>query len=292
MKVVRTRHNELQLAKWQKLTRAGAVARPDSGIDQGLSYLWLAKGMVSKVNFRNGIAVQEMCLLTNTLTEKGRNATGGLCRRCHKAPETVQHVAAGCDTFRLSIMLDRHNDVCRAIYDALCRLHNMPFVHHTQKVPPIYENDRVKVLWDQHIVTRHKLKHNRPDMVIFDKIARRIVIVEVSVSWFSFLAPQRKMKIAKYARNSMIENVLELQSNESVDDNLVKELGELWGSQFPGGVTVVPIIVGCCGEVQSFILSDLEQLGLQGKEGLRVLERVQRSAVLGTSRLIRAHLSI
>eukprot|EP01133_Synstelium_polycarpum_P026932 gene26932-32425_t len=62
-------------------------------------------------------------------------------------------------------MLDRHNGVCREIYYQLCRLYGLTTVHFTQVIPPVSENDLVKIHYDRNMVVRSVCRHNRPDLV-------------------------------------------------------------------------------------------------------------------------------
>lgn len=89
--------HEQRMQGWKSKPKAGGVAN-ESHIDQELSYLWINRGWLSKVNMRNAIATQEQCLFTRTLAGKGDI----MCRRCYKAPETTQHVVVGCEQYRTS----------------------------------------------------------------------------------------------------------------------------------------------------------------------------------------------
>lgn len=276
--------NKARLESWRCREKAGAIAR-DSEVDQEISYLWIEKGAINKEAMRNALMCQEMCLCVGQL-----NNNDTKCRRCGIRGETVQHVVAGCPTFRKSLMLERHNGVCRTLHRELCRKYGLRAVHYRENVPPIMENHRVKIVYDQHIVTRIKLKHNRPDIVVFDKETSRIMIIEVGITWFTTLSLQHNIKYSKYATNSNMVNELELPY--PVDVNLQGQIGELHGKEFVGGVKTIPIIIGCCGEVQNQILSSLAEFGLSQKRVKKLLELIQRNAVLGTNRLIKAHLSI
>lgn len=188
-------------------------------------------------------------------------------------------------------MLDRHNAVCREIYYQMCKRFGLDTVHFTQVIPPVSENDRVKVLYDTYVVTRHKISHNRPDMVVFDKTQKRITVIEVGVTWYSMLSQIDAYKYTKYAVNSM-EKGMTPGSVTVADRNLAGELGEMHGRVYPAGVRVIPIVIGCCGEVETHVSTRLAELGFEGKAGKVLLERLQRGVVLGTSRLIRAHLAV
>ena len=69
-------------------------------------------------------------------------------------------------------------------------------------------------------------------------------------------------------------------------DNLVSELSsKCWQ------VTFLPVVIGATGEVLSELKHQIrEGLGLNTQATLNLIERLQRSAVLGTSRIVRNHL--
>ena len=284
---VQARKERLRMEHWEKRRMSSAV-RHAKHIERPLSFLWIMKGCMNKLSWRNAMLVQERALYTNS-----RSAlNGGMCRRCKKKRETVQHIVSGCDKYRTTIMMDRHNSIARALYFELCRKYDIATTHYTQMIAPVVENDKVKLYWDVNVVSRRILKHNRPDIVVFDKEGKRIQIVEISCTWYTILLDMYRVKFHKYATNSMVENVWEELNTDTphVDLNLMGQIDEAHGKEYKNGVKVVPIVVGVCGEVVPRITKDLKELGFSGRKVPELVERMQRGAVLGTSRLVRAHL--
>jgi hypothetical protein len=220
-----------RLDAWRKRKMSSRIIQSDN-VNTFYTSLWVKKGAVNKVSWRNALAAQEGNLYTNHLS----GANGGRCRHCNGARETVQHVVSACPRFRTSLMMDRHNRIARAIYDVLCRKYGFTQPHYTQSVPSVQENDDAIIYWDQFITTRHKLKHYRPDIVVFDKREHFISIIEVSCTWFTRLDKQHEVKFQKYGANSMMSwaELMEvpLGENPQPDQNLMKELGELWGKEY------------------------------------------------------------
>jgi Reverse transcriptase (RNA-dependent DNA polymerase) len=270
------------LAEWQATQMSSGVIGEGSCADEYLSGMWIRKGHLSTLSFRNAIAIQEGIAV--------RNAEGGivLCRQCHKGTETAAHVAAGCTQFSKTIMLERHNDVARAFYNELSKKYGIPVRHFTQDPFAVVENDRVKIYWDQYVVTRRKLTCYRPDIVVFDKMDLKIYVIEVGVSWYSRLDTTRDIKYGKYAINSTIPHedldMLPYPSGPSLR-------GELENLHTGYSVLVVPIVIGCSGEISAKTYDDLRQLNLHPKRLEYAVEKAQRAAVLGTSRIVRAHYS-
>lgn len=203
-------------------------------------------------------------------------------------------------------MLERHNRVVRQIHTYLCRKFDLPVAHHTLPLHAVLENDRAKLIHDvplftpnvrstqddEGLVQHHGLRSNRPDLVVFDKKARSINVIEVSVPWRENLVTQELIKWRKYAMNSEIEP-LELASKEVPGPNLRAQLGELYGAAYPGGVTVTPIVIGALGEVLPNVMDRLKEIGADGKrKAPDLLESMQRAALIGSGRLIRAHLCL
>lgn len=284
VKLLRNILTDIKYEEWKRRGTAGGVLNAEH-VDIYLSTRWLAKGVISKINMRNALAVQEQCIYA-----QGR-PTGAavVCRRCDSKPETPQHVANGCNKFRATLMLDRHNGACREIYFSLCKKFGLKTVNFTQRVPAVVENNMVKLLYDVSVHTSRFIRHNRPDLVVFDKTSKEIIIIEVGVAWYTTLKNMEQIKFHKYATNSMVQDVMTLTDGCNADTSLAGELNNLYARDYVKGVKVVPIVIGSCGEVSPNILANLASLGVTGMAGKRLLERVQRSVVLGTSRLIRAH---
>ncbi|KAH7703231.1 reverse transcriptase [Aphelenchoides avenae] len=186
-------------------------------------------------------------------------------------------------------MVKRHDSLVRFLHKELCQRHGLQTVHFTQKIDPVLENERAKIYFDFNIVLRQQVKHNKPDLVIFDKVAKKITIVEVAVSWFSYLPTQEQIKLHRYNTNSDMadETALPYPPGASVRGLLEDQFGR----EFPNGVHVVPVVVGCCGEIITGFGGQIRKLGFTDRDVPRIVERLQRSAVLGTNNLIKAHLA-
>ena len=175
----------------------------------------------------------------------------------------------------------------RAILYVTCEQYGLKPVHYSITVPPVMENERCKVLWDQSIQTQAVLKHNKPDIVVFDKEASRIVIIEVSIARTAGIKMQRELKINRYTVNSTeVED--ETQIPYSLGANLLGEIEKI----FRQTVEFLPIVIGTCGEHSTDTYGDLRRvLRLRKWKIEHLMERMSRAAVIGTSRVVRAHLA-
>jgi len=96
--------------------------------------------------------------------------------------------------------------------------------------------------WNQPIQTRTIVRHNKPDLVVFDKVKKTALIIEVAVSWFTGLERQKQIKINHYCINGNYNEELALPYPRG--DNLVKELNSAGWS-----VTFLPVVIGATSKV-------------------------------------------
>jgi hypothetical protein len=105
------------------------------------------------------------------------------------------------------------------------------------------------------------------------------------VSWFTGIEKQIEIKTNRYCING--NWVDELTFSYPRGDNLFLEL-----STSGWNVTFLPVVIGATGEVLSDLHDQIQdKLNMNEKSSLLLIERLQRSAVLGTSRIVRNHLS-
>jgi Reverse transcriptase (RNA-dependent DNA polymerase) len=285
VELMRKANNIRRRKKWKDLKLAGRVLQPEQVIDVATSFEWLRKGRLSSVSVRNVLAAQEGCLLTRT-HQAYRNTSQGIgCRKCRDAMETIEHVISCCKHWLTTLYIDRHDSVARNIHYILCQRFNVQPPHYTQRITPVLETDSIRLYWNQPIQTRTVIRHNKPDLVAFHKVNKTALVIEVAVSWFTGLEKQKQIKINRYSVNGNYEDVL--ATPYPTGDNLIKELKSAgWH------VTFLVVVVGATGEVLLDLKEELkDKLCLTSQASLKLIERLQRSAVLGTSRIIQNHLS-
>ena len=202
-----------------------------------------------------------------------------------KANETIEHVMAGCSRWLPTLYIDRHDSVARYLHYRICEKYGLASQHYSQRVEPVKENDRIKLYWNQPVQTKTVIRHNKPDIVAFDKIAKAATIIEVAVSWFTGMERQVELKRNRYCVNGNCEDDLDLPYPRG--ESLIRELQtEGWRAVF------LPIVVGACGEVLSGLSEQISNcLDIKKEKADDCIERMARSAVLGTSRIIKNHLA-
>lgn len=283
--LMRTANNNRRYEKWHDLALAGRVLRSTGSIDLVASFAWLKEGKLSSTAVRNVLAAQEGCLLTKTHPSYTKHSTDTSCRACRSTAETIEHVISSCPKWLPNLYVDRHDSAARNIYYKICQKYGLSAPHYTQKVLPVQENDSVKLYWNQPVQTKTIIRHNKPDIIVFDKISKSATIVEFAISWFTGMERQIDIKTNRYCVNGNWDQDLKVPYPRG--DNLLRELQtQGWKTTF------LPIVIGATGEVLLNLLGEIkDKLGFSSEASINCIERMQRSSVLGTSRIIKNHLA-
>ncbi|XP_076747360.1 uncharacterized protein LOC101485988 [Maylandia zebra] len=130
--------------------------------------------------------------------------------------------------------------------------------------PRVVENDRAKILWDFQIQTDKMVVANQPDIVVVDKQKKTAVVIDVAVPNDSNIRKKEHEKLEKY-------------------QGLREELERMWRVK----VTVVPVVIGALGAVTPKLGEWLQQI-----PGTTSEISVQKSAVLGTAKILRRTLKL
>ena len=282
--LIQADNNIRRHSSWEAKGLAGRVIHKPTTIDVSTSFTWLREGKLSSTAVRNVLAAQEGCLITKT--HKAREGTGDLsCRACGNPRETIEHVVASCSTWLPTLYIDRHDSVARSLHYRICEKYGLASPHYSQRVETVMENERIKLYWNQPVQTRKLIRHNKPDIVIFDNSSKTCTIIEVAVSWFTGIARQIEIKANRYCVNGNWED--EMNTPYPAGDNLQRELQNAGWK-----VTFLPVVIGACGEVMPSLSDRISQcLGIGKEKALDCIERMERSAALGTSRIIKNHLA-
>jgi Reverse transcriptase (RNA-dependent DNA polymerase) len=280
---MRIANNTKRYETWHELGLAGRVLRPTSSIDLNMSFSWLREGKLSSVAVRNILAAQEGCLLTKAhpaSVSRDKN-----CRACRHTTETTEHILSSCSKWLPNLYVDRHDSVARNIHYKLCQKYGLTPPHYSQKVESVLGNESCKLYWNQPVQTKTIIRHNKPDIIAFETVGKTAVIVEVAVSWFTGIEKQTEIKRNRYCVNGNWDDELSVPYPRG--DNLLRELQTLgWKTKF------LPIVIGATGEVLSNLGGQMQDiLGFSRDAVEDCIERMQRSAVLGSSRIIKNHLA-
>ncbi|KAF7648062.1 hypothetical protein LDENG_00162600 [Lucifuga dentata] len=203
------------------------------------------------------MAAQEQALSTRSI-EAGvyHSRQDPRCRQCKDAPETVQHIVAGCKMLAGTAYTERHSGI---VYRNICAVYGLEVPKSKWETPPkVVENSRAKVLWDFKFQTDKQLLANQPDMVVVDKEQKRAIVIDVAVPADSNISKKEHEKTEKY-------------------QGLKEELEWTWKVKSK----VVPVVIGALGAVAPNLGEWLQEI-----PGTTSEVSVQKSAVLGTAKIL------
>lgn len=250
----------------------------DEGLNWADSILWMKAGLLNSRSVRDAVAVQEGQLFTKTHPGHQGNKN---CRRCSDPFETIAHVVSGCPTFRATLMIDRHDSVARTVHAMLCQKLGLRIPNWKARIPATLVADGIKLSWAPKVVAS-TVRHNCPDMIL--EMPAKVFIIEVTVAWHGRLSKAYELKYSKYAVNSTLDD--KDKPPYPAGPSLQRDLAKLLAKP----VETIPIVVGTCGEVDDSLRTGLKTLGFTGKFADDLIAKIGRSAVLGTDRVLRAHL--
>ena len=70
--------------------------------------------------------------------------------------------------------------------------------HYNHEPQPVYECTKNKLLWDLKIQTDNKIEHNKPDIMVLDKIERKWLIIDVACPSDARVKDKEKEKVENY----------------------------------------------------------------------------------------------
>ena len=62
----------------------------------------------------------------------------------------------------------------------------------------VVENEEIKLLWDMRIQTDKVLKNNKPDILLMDKIKRKVQIIDIACPFDTRVLENENEKITNY----------------------------------------------------------------------------------------------
>lgn len=258
------RVTEQRIQDWKAKRLHGQFHRQTADVvDEEESVRWITAGYMKKGTESLLMAAQEQSLRTRYIKYAIDKANiDPKCRWCGSTNETVQHLIAGCSVLVNSEYKARHNKVASIIHWRLCQKFEIDVHKNWYRHEPhaVIENDKVKILWDVNIYTDRVIQARRPDIVVVDKAARRVTLIDIAVPADKNVVEKEKEKITKY-------------------QDLKMELQRLWQMK----VRVVPVVVGALGGVPKDLKKWLKELDLEDAD----CSALQKAALLGTAKILR-----
>ena len=230
-------------------------------------YNWVVKGNVNKTTEGYIFAAQEQALPTNWLKARilGEGANP-MCRKCSKKVETVTHLISSCSSLAQYHYRKRHDKMGLRVYWELCKLAHIKcsekwFNESPEKVRKS-ECGRYEVWWDRSVETPKKLDHNKPDVVLIDRVNKSWIVIDFSVPIDQNVVSKEEEKISHYS-------------------NLCSEIRKLHNVK----TTIVPLVIGALGVISKNFKPYLKSIGIPNVDN--VFTCMQMTAVLGTSIILR-----
>ena len=130
---------------------------------------------------------------------------------------------------------------------------------HAHMPKPVYEEGDVTVLWNQAVHTDREVTANRPDIIIKNKKRETCTLIDVAIFADINVVQKKAEKNLKYK-------------------NLGIEIQRMWNLK----CTIIPVIIGATGIVTRSLRKNLEDM-----PGKHSIDSLQKTAILGTSHIIR-----
>ena len=107
------------------------------------------------------------------------------CRLCKSNVEDIHHIASRCPQLSSRYYLPlRHNVIAKCVYNRLL-INDGQNRKLLQEPDQIYNTNDKEYWWDTTITTATKVKHNKPDLVIWNKTEKICTIIKLSVQLIS-----------------------------------------------------------------------------------------------------------
>ncbi|KAM9996809.1 hypothetical protein ACTFIZ_001737 [Dictyostelium cf. discoideum] len=163
------------------------------------------------------------------------------CRLCSTAEGSIEHLVSGCTTMYKTGVIPRHDSIAKEIIKTLINRYQIP------KVTNLLEPEIKYTETDSHgmVITKVKINidmnfknstsiHYKPDIVVFDYVAKLIRVVDVCVPYDRNIIKRKWEKIDKYSYFiNYFKNHYKDENDKSFD------------------VQIVPIITGALGSIIS-----------------------------------------
>ena len=220
-------------------------------------------------------AIQEQEISTKFLVNKRMVDAGKIpkmdnkCRLCRKAQEDISHVIGGCSKMSVRYYIPlRHDAVARHIWNALRRQLCKKRSFDKQDRFPM-DNEFIDVSeghefwWNIPVKTCKRVKHNRPDIVVWNHNTKECLIIEISCP--------------------LDINIVE---KEREKENIYGPLVRNMQMMYPGyAFTFIPVVVGATGYVTSELSKYLTDAGFNNNELPTIVRKLQLLTVAGTVKI-------
>ena len=239
-------------------------------VDKEASHAWLTTSGLYPETEGFMIAIQDQVIYTKNYRKyitKDTTMQNDMCRKCHHASETIQHIISSCPLITQTDYKHRHDQVGKIIHQKLAHQHNLitttvPYYKYTPEI--ILESTSHKIYWDRAIITDKTIHHNRPDITLIDKTNKTTYLIDIAVPNTHNLQKTQTEKISKYTELAM-------------------EVKALWRMD---KVVIVPIVLSATGIIPKALHPSLHTIQLPHYTYIEL----QKAVILNTCRTVRMFL--
>ena len=243
---------------WSEKVMHGLIERQTKEVRSEESWMWLQRGTLKRETESLITAAQEQALPESKDRERWDIT---LCPMCKQADETVSHIVSECGKMAQSEYKGRHDKVATAVHWGLAKKHGLEHSEqwYQQRAEKVSENDKIKLFWDFNVFTDRVIEARRPDIIVLNKETKECLIVDIAVPGDTRVNTKEDEKIEEYRE-------------------LCRELERLWRVKRK----VVSVVVGALGTIPTRLTAHLKMLDINLS-----IETIQKSAILGTARILR-----
>ena len=166
----------------------------------------------------------------------------------------------------------RHNPIAKSIYHEILQVIEPGRKRQNGEPPPVTKSGNYEIWWDKVIPTSYKLKHNRPDILLWDNEAQICTIAEVTVP--------------------LDTNVT---ARTSYKKEIYMELVEAFRVLYPRyKYKIIPVVVGALGAIPKSLKQSLTELFKNYSEQRvnNLIRKIQFKAIHGTTRTMKTFLNM
>ncbi|XP_044764376.1 uncharacterized protein LOC123320944 [Coccinella septempunctata] len=245
------------------------AALKEKKVNQQHSLTYLTSGYLFPETEGRIAAIQDQVVPTRAYMKgSGKNIPTDRCRKCGQARETIQHITSSCSILAPKEYTNRHNAMAKVYHQAIAiktGLITAMKKTHEYKPATVLENRSFKIYWDNTVETDRRIPHNRPDIVLFDKENRKVIIIDITVPADDNISRAYSEKVNKY-------------------HDLAFEMKEIYALKT---VSVLPLIISTNGLVESHLVDNTKSLELD----LNIISTAQKEVLLWTARIVRMFLT-
>ena len=152
------------------------IVKKDPKVNQRLSIKWIHNSTLRSHMEAYMFAIEEQEIVTKATKKRRepditkRRTMDSKCRMCGKQEETLTHILGSCESISESLYLKyRHSQVGKIVYQEFLENNGVKNQASTWKPKEVMKTGDLELWWDKKIHVTNKVKHNRPDLIIWDR---------------------------------------------------------------------------------------------------------------------------